>query len=179
MLRIIIGLITLLIVYKLKHYKFVSSMATPSLRPIKKHQLSKGNVLMVLAGAIAQILLFLIFINIGLEYINSGLASTLAYTTPFFVYPFSILVLKENRLFSISTVGFISGLIGISLILFDNKQQYKTIGVICLTVAAISMASGICAIKLILKKYPVTLDSLETLICQLVIATFIVILWTY
>lgn len=167
-LRIIMGLITLLIIYKLKQHKL----------PIKKHQMSTGNVSIVLIGAMAQVSLFMIFMNIGLEHIHSGLASTLAYTTPFFVYPFSILVLKENRVFSISSIGFILGLIGISLILFDN-QQYKSIGVICLTLAAISMAIGICATRLILKKYRVTLNSLETIICQLIIATFIALLWTF
>lgn len=165
--RIIIGLLTLLIIYKIKQHKRVI---------YKNHQISIGNVSIVLIGAITQISLFMIFMNIGLEHIHSGLASTLAYTTPFFVYPFSTFVLKENRVFSVSSIGFILGLIGLSLILFDN-QQYKSTGVICLTLAAISMAIGICSTKLILKKYQVTLNSLEIIICQLAIAMVISIFW--
>lgn len=165
-LRIITGLITLLAIYKLIQKK----------QPAKQHRLSKGNILIVVVGAITQISLFMIFMNVGLENTHSGLASTIAYTTPFFVYPFSIFVLRENRVFSIPSIGFVLGLIGISLILFSN-QQYKSIGVIYLTLAAISMAVGICATKLILRQFQVNLTSLETIIYQLVIAGFISILW--
>ena len=68
---------------------------------------------------IFQIAIFIICINLGLVYINSGIAAILAYTSPFFIYPISIFILKENKFISFQTLGFISGLIGIVIVIIS------------------------------------------------------------
>ena len=119
-----------------------------------------------------QVALFLYFINAGLENVDSSIASILAYTTPFFVYPFSVFLFKEYRFLSTKTLGFLIGLFGIAYILkCEGVHRFKFVGLIYLLLASASMSFGIICTKY----FKLINDSGRILIIpQLLISLFII-----
>ena len=104
----------------------------------------------VISVGVLQVAGFMGLAHLGLQYVDPGRSSILAYTTPLWVTPLALLILKE-RLSGLKIVGLIIGLMGL-IALFNPFADHETtadalLGDAMLILAAVSWAFAIIHIR--------------------------------
>lgn len=105
---------------------------------------------LILVIGLFQMGFFILFINLGMTYVEAGRSAILAYTTPFWVMPIAIIFFKEKSSL-LKWIGFTSGMLGV-VILFspwsiDWTQINLLIGNGFLLLAALCFAVSILSIR--------------------------------
>jgi drug/metabolite transporter (DMT)-like permease len=123
---------------------------------------------LILAIGLLQISLYILLTNIGLRYLPAGRSSLLAYTTPLWVMPLSILFFNERASIS-KWLGFLFGISGLILLIapwqLNWQDKHIIIGIACLLLASFSWAiSMFCARYMKWGKTPLELMPWQLLI---------------
>jgi len=110
-------------------------------------------------------------IAFGLDHMESGAASLLAFTMPFWVVVFGCLVLGE-RITALQILGLVLGMTGVVVLLFPSRAELLAhpYGPVLIMGAAVTWALGVLAIK----RHQWAMTSFGIAGWQLLIATFVV-----
>lgn len=111
---------------------------------------SRRDMPIVLTGGLVQLSGFLMFVHLGLMFVEAGRAAILAYTTPLWVAPGAVLFLGE-RLTRLKIVGLCVGILGLAILFnpaaLDWSDGDVLIGNGFLLLAAIFWACAILHIR--------------------------------
>ena len=92
---------------------------------------SRHDLPVVLSVGLLQMGAFMALVNWGLEFVGAGRAAILAYTTPIWVVPLSLLTLRE-RLPALKLLGLLLGLGGVAVLFnplgFDWSDRHVLLG---------------------------------------------------
>lgn len=138
----------------------------------------RKDIPLILIIGLLQISLYIFFTNLGLAYIPAGRASLLAYTTPLWVMPITIIFFQEKPGF-MKWAGFLFGVGGLFLLLspweLDWSNADTLFGTAMLLLASLSWAiSMLCARYMEWSKSP-----LELIPWQLLIGTIPILLFAW
>jgi drug/metabolite transporter (DMT)-like permease len=122
-----------------------------------------------------QVGVFLVLVNVALQHVDAGRSAVLAYTTPLWVGPGAILLLKE-RPKPLKIAGLLLGLAGVALLFspaaIDWNDRAELLGNLLLMLAAAGWAIAILHVR----GSTWTLSLLQLLPWQLLISTPILVL---
>lgn len=134
-LRVVLGAITMFAVLAVR-----GELAWPK----------RSDASLLISVGLGQIGAFLVFINLGLQYVPAGRSAILAYTTPIWVVPGAVVLLGE-RLGARTAAGCLLGLVGIGALFnpwdFDWRSSDALLGNAYLLLAALAWAAAILHVK--------------------------------
>ena len=134
---------------------------------------SKKDLPLILSLGIFQIGIFILLINLGLEFQESGKAAILVYTTPLWVMPMAIFFFKEPST-TLKWVGFWLGVIGVLCMLNPMEINWTNskaiLGILFLMGASLSFSISIlCARYMTWHHTPLELISWQLLLGSLLL----------